>query len=241
MMPSIVLPLPEWHRVFLPVCWALCMAALFSQWSVKMARPRLSWSLGAALGWLYAPEWALAFVMPSLVLLSWSLYQTVRVWIYPAKGHENQPTWPKLPIGLVLFWVGLGDVLVIDTFHAWPTSWTWAQQSFYAWGFETTPLLVLGLVWALSGVFPGISLGLWLSGCAILLSFVLLHEPTGNLWDALLDPVVWGFSHCLLAKAPYKCLQTYLRSRKAAADATTSTPETHGPSSTNGLPARPGL
>jgi hypothetical protein len=84
--------------------------------------------------------------------------------------------------------VALGYLLLLDTFAVLPVQ-------LYAWGFS--PALLLGLIalalvpWLLGGkarAAPGFSP--WLVPAALLL-FALTRLPTGNLWDALLDPWLW--------------------------------------------------
>lgn len=84
--------------------------------------------------------------------------------------------------GILLGWVLLGDMLA------------WWSVSIYAWGFSTLALaLACALVffsWCVSGahiVGQTFTLGFTL----VLLMFVLTRLPSGNLWDALLDPLLW--------------------------------------------------
>jgi hypothetical protein len=79
--------------------------------------------------------------------------------------------------------VVLGWVLLLDTL-------AWLPVSVYAWGFSSAALgavaVLLTLLWVLSGSGgPVLMLG-------VLALFVLTRLPTGNVWDALLDPWLWG-------------------------------------------------
>jgi hypothetical protein len=82
-----------------------------------------------------------------------------------------------LLLGVVLGWVLLLDALA------------WFPVSIYAWGFGSAAvalaLLAAALLWLLSGSRATVSL------LAVLALFVLTRAPSGNLWDALLDPLLW--------------------------------------------------
>jgi hypothetical protein len=82
-----------------------------------------------------------------------------------------------MALGVVLGWVLLLDTLA------------WFPVSIYAWGFGSAAvalaLLAAALLWLLSGSRATVSL------LAVLALFVLTRAPSGNLWDALLDPLLW--------------------------------------------------
>jgi hypothetical protein len=82
----------------------------------------------------------------------------------------------------------LGGVLLLDTFVVWPIA-------VYAWGFG--PALLLGLLalsllpWVLGCTKAGAAgPQAWIAPVALLL-FAATRLPTGNVWDALLDPWLW--------------------------------------------------
>ncbi len=89
--------------------------------------------------------------------------------------------------------IALGYALLLDTFAMLP----WEM---YSWGFSPALLLVLlalcQLPWVLRGwsagpeAWPCASPGMWIAPVALLL-FAATRLPTGNLWDAVLDPIVW--------------------------------------------------
>ena len=86
--------------------------------------------------------------------------------------------WPWLAaLGIVLGWV-----LLLDTLAWWPLS-------VYAWGFSAAAVgavaLVAVLLWGISGQ------AVWALPLGVLVLFVLTRLPTGNVWDALLDPWLW--------------------------------------------------
>jgi hypothetical protein len=91
--------------------------------------------------------------------------------------------------GAVLAGAGvlLGWVLLLDMLAWWPVS-------VYALGFGTQALvLVCGLalvLWFASGAARANRSALWCL-VAVLVVFALTRLPSGNLWDALLDPWLW--------------------------------------------------
>ena len=67
------------------------------------------------------------------------------------------------------------------------------RDRLYAWGFSPLAVAVLALLallpwWA--GGPHNHRLPAWVAPCAVLL-FVTLRLPTGNVWDAVLDPWLW--------------------------------------------------
>jgi hypothetical protein len=93
---------------------------------------------------------------------------------------------------------GLGWVLLLDTLAWWPVS-------IYAWGFSPVAVAILALTLAIGwAIWGGARTGRWsVLGFAVpalvLALFVLTRWPTGNVWDALIDPWLWvGFQGVLL-------------------------------------------
>ncbi|MDD5333673.1 MAG: hypothetical protein PHS32_08000 [Rhodoferax sp.] len=83
---------------------------------------------------------------------------------------------------LLAFGVALGWLLLLDTLACLPVS-------VYAWGFASAAVAAMlvpaSLLWLLRG---SLAAGLpWM----VLTLFVLSRWPTGNVWDALLDPLLW--------------------------------------------------
>jgi hypothetical protein len=99
---------------------------------------------------------------------------------------KQAPVVPALPLGLAAALALLGLVLYLD-------SSAWLSLGLYARGFGHEAA-VAGLLLGLGAVFA-IAHGLHRSaGFAVLLAlmlFALLRLPTGNLWDAVLDPLLW--------------------------------------------------
>lgn len=157
---------------------------------------RHAWQTRAAIvlgvcAWLPGP-WSpaywlgLAFQMPSMVtvlLCGVLLYRTfTRQVLTEAVVRSSRNSLRALTLmGVVLGWA-----LLLDTFALLP-------MQLYAWGFSPAAVAVVLLVsllpWALSVRGPLDALA-WIAPVAVLL-FVVLRLPTGNVWDAVLDPWLW--------------------------------------------------
>jgi hypothetical protein len=148
----------------------------------------LSWwpSAASPTYWL-----GLSFQSPSLAL---GLVAAYGLWVQmsPAAGKSSpwaarstQVTW-LCALGVVLGWV-----LMLDTLAMWP-------RSVYALGFDAATLVGVGLTLVV--------LVLWRAGlpavllAAVLLMFALTRLPTGNVWDALSDPLLWAGLHFKLVR-----------------------------------------
>lgn len=171
--------------------WAVVLAACV--WRVGQSF-ELTWRWGLAaltLLWVLWPGpvspayWlGLAFQSPSLmsVALCWA-------WAFQERPHwalasHAVPTlaWPDvvlMVVGTVLGWVLLGDMLA------------WWSVSVYALGFGTPVLALVCAVALWLGVAGGVGQRAVWSLVVVLLVFVVTRWPSGNLWDALLDPWLW--------------------------------------------------
>lgn len=165
--------------------WALVLAVMVLSWWPGMASPTY---------WL-----GLSFQSPSLVL---GLVAGYGLWVrmLPAAGQPgpwvargSQVTWLCV-LGIVLGWV-----LLLDTLALWP-------RSVYAAGFNPAALVALALVL--------VALALWHAGlpvvllAAVLLLFAITRLPSGNVWDALSDPLLWVGLH-------FKLMRDVLAHRRA--------------------------
>lgn len=183
-----VLPHPLALQLALHGVWAVLLGSATLWLAERFSRPYRWGAAGLVLLWTLLPGeispafWlGLAFQTPSvmsvLLCLGW-LWRAHRQ-APQAAGHAvSRPAWPWLAaMGIVLGWV-----LLLDTLAWWPLS-------VYAWGFSPALLGVVALsaafLWGISGqtVFA-LPLG-------VLACFVLTRLPTGNVWDALLDPWLW--------------------------------------------------
>ncbi|OIQ75511.1 hypothetical protein GALL_428230 [mine drainage metagenome] len=189
------LPEPQLMRWAWHLSWALVLAAGV----VWMGRPQVRWPLALmALLWtlfagaLSPAHWlGLAFQSPSLTSVGLCLLWLVRQWPSRrlAASRAAKPGASASLAWLVLSGAGLmlGGLLLGDLLAWWPVS-------VYAWGFGTPALLLacsLTLVFWL--VFGSGTAGQQATGviAAVLVVFTVTRLPSGNLWDAVLDPWLW--------------------------------------------------
>lgn len=124
-----------------------------------------------------------------------------------APAAQTAGTW------LVVIAVLTGYALLLDTFAVLPVQ-------LYAWGFSPMALLCLLALCLLPGVLRGFALTAstaerWVAPCALLL-FAATRLPSGNVWDALLDPWLWLVLQVLLVR---RLLRNW-RFKRAASPAT---------------------
>ncbi len=208
-----LLPDPAWMRASMALGWALVLGFLGA---TAMPRQRLVWRRTLALllalwallpGPLSPTYWlGLAFHAPSLsavLCCVWGLQRQLGPGVaLPARPVAAAPLW----------WAGaavlLGYLLLLDTFAVLPVQ-------LYAWGFSTQALLlVLALVllpWVVRGSTACGNLApFWLLVPVLaLLVFVLTRLPSGNVWDALLDPWLWLILQVLLLRAAWRRLKAW--------------------------------
>lgn len=162
-------------------------------------------SLLAALGTLFLPEAAspsywlgLAFQWPSLmtaVLCSLGLWRALQQQDAVAQPDRNARLHWLWAAWVCSAW---GWLLLLDTFALLPVH-------LYAWGFSPLALAVL--------VALALALCLWAQADArsastgigtcllwVLVVHVLTRLPTGNVWDALMDPWLWLFAQAWLVQ-----------------------------------------
>jgi hypothetical protein len=175
--------------------WALVLAwavlALTGRWPV-----RIRWGVMAAVVLLTmvpgpsSPAYwlGLAFQSPSLtfVLLAvWSLSVVGRT-----RPLSSSTSRTPFELAVCVVGAGLGWVLLLDTLAWWPVS-------VYAWGFSPAVVgvlvLTLAICWGLWGGAHKGRISHLVFGVPVmaLIIFVGTRWPTGNVWDALLDPWLW--------------------------------------------------
>ena len=192
-MSHAVLP----HAVLLPVwvtfSWALVVSAVVLRLTYGI-KPTLWPAAVVAVVMLLPPTdvlsgyLALAFQTPSVVLVAWAL------WCWRDGLQLREPV-STTPTPVVLLGVVLGWVLVLDTLNYWPVGF---NPQLYALGFESAGL------WLVLALMAAVLLGVqapqrWvLSSVVVLAVYVVWRLPSGNVWDALLDPFVWVALHVQL-------------------------------------------
>ena len=193
-------------QVWLRLGWGLVLAALLMlAWArlggqpTGAARTRVRQiSVLAVLLWCALPgAWSpaywlgLAFQAPSLSAGALALLVLLRA------GLAGQA--PVVVAGETLAqarrWASaavlLGWALLLDTFALWPLA-------LYPWGFGVgAGLVVLAVAWLPwawgGGALRRHAASGWWTGA--LLAFAALRLPSGNVWDAMLDPWLWGLAH----------------------------------------------
>ncbi|MEY4562860.1 MAG: hypothetical protein RLZZ618_2137 [Pseudomonadota bacterium] len=184
------LPDLAWQMIYARLAWTLVLAAtavgLWSWWRVpSRGVVAAAFGLSAVAVWLPGPasvaHWlGLAFQMPSGLLTACCVLTLGAGWL-------RQASFKALPLPFAMVLVVVGLVLYLD-------SSGWLSLGLYASAFGPR-----GAPWA------GVLLGLLAAGvfagrrhrataAAVLFSttlFALTRLPTGNLCDALLDPLLW--------------------------------------------------
>lgn len=130
----------------------------------------------------------LAFQLPSMATL---VLCVASLW-----HRSDQREDPRTVFWVALAAVVLGWVLLLDTFAVLP----WQV---YAWGFSPAAVLLVAAL----AILP------WLAGAAArapvltyglplaVLVYAVLRLPTGNVWDAVLDPWLWLVAHIVLLRS----------------------------------------
>jgi hypothetical protein len=202
-----VLPGALWMQYYLPMSWIfpLSLFGAFVGWKLPWRARRyfalffgiVAVSFGSAFPvfWLGLAFQSLSF---SAVILVGSVYE--KVLAQPGKLE----TWPRADS--INFWclfvaVLPGYFLLLDTFAVLPLQ-------IYAWGFSPLALLCLLAVSLLPGVLQGFTFTrstpeVWVVPTALLL-FAVTRLPTGNVWDALIDPWLWLFLNGVLLRTVYR-------------------------------------
>jgi hypothetical protein len=194
-MGQAVLPQAVFLPLWVKLSWAVVVSAVVlrltsrlkaSLWFAAVVGVVLLLPHTPASGYL-----ALAFQTPSLVLMAWAM------WCWADVLQMRSPV-VTTPTSVAWMGVLLGWALVADTLNYWPA---WFDLQLYALGFTSTGLwLVLAATAAvLLWVQPPKR---WVfSVAAVMAAYVLLRLPTGNAWDAVLDPFVWLALHVQLWRA----------------------------------------
>lgn len=213
------LPEPLMSKTYLSVSWAVVLVAMGlgvvrwlkgardvarsvsgggSAWRWVMALA--PWALGI---WALLPApWSasywlgLAFQAPSLLttgLCAVYVAQGVRPKLMFSAQSQTFANWglngrqvPAALLGLVLCGIAFGWLLLLDTLNL-------LHLQVFAWGFS--PLAVaLGLCVVWAQPYQPLRWTVWL----VMWVYVITRLPTGNVWDALLDPFLWIYLHLWL-------------------------------------------
>lgn len=191
------LPVLLWQQWWLAIGWSVVMAWL-GVWLTHRAHRGIKVQVGVSIAlaaWVCLPgAWGgaywlgLAFQAPSLATVFLCALLLARQVRGPRPAQPWSSVWPS-PV-LFLAWLGVlvGWALLLDTLGLWP-------DSLYNWGFSAIApaiaLVIVMLPWIVVRARQPDRSVAW-TALAVLL-FVVLRLPTGNLFDALLDPGLWCF------------------------------------------------
>ncbi len=211
-----VLPELSWQFVYARIGWALVLASLvMAGWPAAWRLPRRTFAaiLGAssvlmALPGEASPAWhlGLAFQYPSGLLLGLCLVKLHARW-------TGVPAAPMPPAAAAVLAV-TGTFLYLDA------AGLLARGYYYAgFGPDAAPALAVLLAGACAiAVLRGQARP---QACALLVAlllFSLARLPSGNLWDALLDPLLWGWAVVSLCAAGVRRLAARPQRASQAAD-----------------------
>ena len=195
-------------QLWLTLGWGIVLAwlsvAVGGRW---LASPRARCGVAAVvLLWTWWPGelspdyWlGLAFQAPS-VLTVLLCAEGLRRKLWPASGVVRAfvAPLPRCLWGLMVTGIVLGWLLVLDAFALLPV------VQLYALGFSPAVtalvLLLVCLPWVLVSGAIAFPKAAWMPAAAVL-AFVLFRLPSGNVWDAVLDPWLWLGLHGALLRA----------------------------------------
>jgi hypothetical protein len=192
-MTHAVLPQAVFLPLWVKLSWALVASAVVLRLTYA-CKPTL-WPAAVVAVVMLLPRTdvlsgylALAFQTPSLVLVAWAL------WCWADVLQLRGPV-VTTPLPVALLGVLLGWALVLDTLNYWPTFF---NPQLYALGFDAAGLWGVLATAAAVLLWTEVPRRWVLSAVAVLAVYVLLRLPTGNVWDAVLDPFVWLALHVQL-------------------------------------------
>lgn len=207
------LPELEWQFVYARLSWAAVLAAMVASllplaWrrsGAAMGSLFLAMTVWAALpGELSVAYWlVLAFQWPSALLAALCVLRLVS----PVPGGQ------RLPLPLAAALALAGTVLYLDTIG-------WLSLGLYPAGFGPAgaPLVALAAMAASSAcVVFGFQRALAVALLASLAMFSIFRLPTGNVWDALLDPLLWAWAVTSLGAYGWRALAQRARALRDAA------------------------
>jgi len=183
-------------RWSMAIGWALvfaCLGAVLTRRYPQRTRHTVALVLAAWAAWddpASPGHWlGLAFQSPSLASMLLLALAYGRM-VFPEPVAQQVRKSREGLFWVVTVGVVVGSVLLLDLLAVWP-------GSLYAWGFGPAAL-VLALT---ASLLPAIAGGftwsrylpeVWVVPAALLL-FAATRLPTGNVWDALIDPWLWLF------------------------------------------------
>lgn len=217
-----ILPELSWQFLYARLGWAVVLAALVvAAWPSAWRLPRrlLAGAAGASLLLMALPgdasaAWhlGLAFQYPSGLLTGLCLASLAGRWTRAGAGVPARSTVPAplLPAPAAAVLAAAGLVLYLDDFGLLSLGWYYA--GFGPTGAPLAAVLLAGASAAAIARGRGKPQAAALLGAVAL--FSLARLPSGNLWDALLDPLLWAWSLAVLAAAGARRLRRMLGGRR---------------------------
>lgn len=182
-----VLPDAQLATVYLHLGWSVLLG-----WLGRRCANTAVACLLAAWAWVPgiwgASHWlGLAFQSPSVLAVLWCAND----WWAQQRG-QRAPAPTACAARFAWGWsTALGWILLADILG-------WFPASVYAWGFSTAALACVALLAFVPLIAPRTCLSanaserrVWMLWPLALLVFVATRLPTGNVWDAVLDPWLW--------------------------------------------------
>lgn len=220
-----VLPAALAQQIWLHLGWSVVLASLganlVARWLPSRPGRLDAWQWGIALvlalwTWVpgpYSPAYwlGLAFQAPSItaVLLCDAL---MRKRFFPTQDVMRiaEPL-SQTAFALACAGVLVGWALLLDTLALLPVQ-------LYAWGFSPAAVglvLITALIPWLVGAAPRISSRsfAWVVPGAVLV-YAVWRLPSGNVWDAVLDPWLWLVLHVYVARTLRRALRRYKAERR---------------------------
>lgn len=205
------LPELEWQWVYSRLAWGAVFASLVLRtWPGSAARPpRAAWvAAGAVVAAMLLPHAAspaywlgLMFQYPSVML--------VACLIVPLLAGDSLPLSAPIPGPRLALMLALGGAWLYADASGWLNTGLYAQGFDRRWAPAAALLIGAGAVWAVRGATTRAS-GLVVLACVGV--FCLTRLPTGNLFDALLDPLMWCWA---LVASVTAALRRVRRARQA--------------------------
>ena len=209
-LPELSLQIVYGHAAWIIILATVLLAVLPA--SLTRARRTLAALFGVAVvlavlpGKAAASYWlGLVFQWPSTLLVGLCLVKLCFAW-------QGKPDTAAMPPALAAALGLVGSLLYVDAIGL-------ISLSLYYRGFGPygAPLLALLLAAGASlAVLRGYARPQGLAILGAVVAFSTLRLPTGNLWDALLDPLLWGWALCTLVRQLWRWLRTHSTAVPAA-------------------------
>jgi hypothetical protein len=205
-----VLPVPWLMTLARQVGWAVILACLVMRIGLGrttlMRKERYAAAGVLAVLCLLPGPWGLAywlglaFQVPSLSSIGLAVL-LLNTYIDRRKRPRSGVWGTALACAAVV----LGWLLLLDTLALFPGL---MPGFMYPWGYSAGALALWVVLALLLMVLPG-SRNAGMAALALAAVFVVTRLPSGNLWDALLDPWLWLFAHTVVVRRAWHGVHRY--------------------------------